>query len=288
MVILKTVHCGICPIPNTLIPQYLPYLSASNQKQMAPIKLLIIEDNPLHLANISMLIEMLGYEVAGTANNATDALELVFTTQADIILMDIELIGDEDGISLAERINRVRPIPIIFTTGLKDKNIFQRASEVKHSAYLVKPIEESNLMAAIELALFRAARDVEKALPEVATHQQDAPTEKAFFQNAVFIKSGSRLVKIRFEDILTIEVLKDRYCQITTADDTYIIRISLKNILEQLPKAAFLQIHRAHIVNAQAIESVDEVEGYIFIKKRAIPIGKSFKQELLNNWMRQW
>ena len=245
---------------------------------MKKIRILAVEDNPLHQENILILVEGMGYELAGMADNAKDALQLLISTQPDVVLMDIEIIGEQDGVQLAEKISRVRPTPIIFTTALKDASTIARATTTEPYAYLVKPVQEDNLQAAIELAVYRFAKDKERVNAE---NLLPVWNSDVFFQDCLFSKQGGKLVKILFSEILIIEVAKDRYCKVQTAKETFLVRTSLREIAEKLPGNAFIQVHRSYIVRATSISSIDESEGIVEVDGIAVPLGKSYKEQIL-------
>lgn len=245
---------------------------------MQKIRILAVEDNPIHQENILISLESMGYDMVGMADSAKEALHLLVAVQPDVILIDIELVGDEDGVELAKKINRLRPTPIIFTTGLSDPATISRATATEPYSYLVKPIEPQNLQPAIELAVYRFAKEKERGEAEnvLPVWNQDV-----FFRDSLFTKQGSKLVKIPFSEITIIEVAKDRYCSIHTSDESFLVRTSLREIAGKLPPNAFIQVHRSYIVRAAAISSIDDAEGMLQLKQRTVPLGKSFSEQIL-------
>ena len=243
---------------------------------MSKIRILSIEDNPLHQENLFIVVEAIGYELVGFADNAKDALEKLFALRPDVVLMDIELKGDKDGIEIAEKIYQLRPTPLIFTTGRTDQLTLDRAKNTTAFSYLVKPIDENNLRAAIELAVFKFQQNQanqEAVLPE--------NTSDVLMENSIFTRQAGKLQKIDFQDIKIIEVAKDRYCKITTKDNNYLVRTALKDLALYLPDQLFLQIHRSCIVNLDTIQSIDENNNTLKIDHREIPIGKTYREKIL-------
>ena len=108
----------------------------NNQKSI-----LIIEDEVMLSAWLKMQLEDEGYFVCGSFTTGEKAIEFVQNTKPDLILMDINLVGEIDGIEAAEVINIKSKIPIIFMTGYADPEIYERAQKTKPVAYLIKPIE---------------------------------------------------------------------------------------------------------------------------------------------------
>ena len=108
----------------------------NNQKSI-----LIVEDEVLLSAWLKIQIKYEGYLVCGCITTGEEAIEFVKETKPDVILMDINLVGEIDGIEAAEVINEKSNIPIIFMTGYVESEIYERAQKSKPVAYLTKPVE---------------------------------------------------------------------------------------------------------------------------------------------------
>ncbi len=246
---------------------------------MSKIRILGVEDQPLHQQNMFISIEQMGYELIGIAPNKKEAMELFFSTGPDIVLMDIALEGERDGIELAVKMNKVRPTPIIFTTSFKDNKTVTEAGATQPYAYLVKPIEINNLQAAIELAVIRFAKDQEKLA--MADGWIDNWNQDVLIRDSFFTKQAGRLVKVKFDELLWIEVLKDKYLKIVTASDELITRSTLKEITAKLPPNRFIRVHRSYIVQAPYIESIDDADWLIYIGGKSVPIGRTYREGIL-------
>lgn len=117
-------------------------------------KVLIVEDE-LILAMVNRkMIENLGYTSLAIATNGKEALHITVEFQPDLILMDIMIEGDLDGIETAERIRESFDIPILFITGNSDEAIKGRAEQITNSAFLVKPVNQNMLQSFIEKIKF--------------------------------------------------------------------------------------------------------------------------------------
>lgn len=116
-------------------------------------RILIVEDESLVVMDLTLSLSKLGYEVVGSASNYQDAITLTKEKKPGLILMDICLNGDIDGIETAKEINRFYNIPIIYLTALSGSNELERALKTNPSAYLIKPFSTQSLKAAIEIAL---------------------------------------------------------------------------------------------------------------------------------------
>jgi len=122
-------------------------------------KILIVEDDKIIAIDIAERLRSFGYESAGIAGNGVKALELVETNSPELILMDINLLGEMDGINLAEKVQELHNIPIIYLTAYADNEMIQRAKQTRPYGYILKPINEKELHSAIEIALYKHKSD---------------------------------------------------------------------------------------------------------------------------------
>ncbi len=108
-------------------------------------KILIIEDDMIIQLFISKVLKSAGFEISGEGRSCKQALELVAQNKPDLILMDIGIAGDKDGIETAELINKEYDIPIMFMTGNSDSTTTERAKATNPIDILLKPIDEGRL-----------------------------------------------------------------------------------------------------------------------------------------------
>lgn len=120
---------------------------------MTNSKVLIVEDDTIIVTVEKWRLSNLGYEVCGVAGNAADAMDLAEKMQPDIVLMDINLPGDIDGIETAGRIKKDFNIPVIFVSAYTDNATLSRAKAINPDGFLRKPFEDDDLRIAIELGL---------------------------------------------------------------------------------------------------------------------------------------
>ena len=109
-------------------------------------KILVVEDDMIIQMFLSKIINNAGFTVVGEARNYIEILELVDRTQPDLIVMDIGLEGEKDGIETAHILNKKYNIPILFITGNSDKVTRDRANEVHPIGIIFKPIDENSLV----------------------------------------------------------------------------------------------------------------------------------------------
>lgn len=237
------------------------------------IKILIVEDEMLIAAKISTLLTELGYEVTGILARAEDALAHVAENAPDIALLDIHLKGKMDGIELAQALQKERELPIIFLTANADDATFNRAKMTKPYAFISKPFKKLDLQRAIELTISRMADNQAVVIEE--THSDEAPF---ILSDRIFVRHKDSMVKIFLEDIFYIEADRN-YCRIFTRNKEYLLAITLKIMEEKLPTQHFIRVHRSFIVNLAQIDEV--AESHVIIARKAIPLSKSLREELL-------
>jgi CheY-like chemotaxis protein len=118
-------------------------------------KILVIEDETITALEIQNKLESWGYEVVGLAGSGEDAINLANEKGTDLILADIVLRGEMDGIDAVERISRNLDVPVIYLTAHADGETFERAKLTKPSGYCIKPFNDTELKYSIEIALLR-------------------------------------------------------------------------------------------------------------------------------------
>jgi DNA-binding LytR/AlgR family response regulator len=237
-----------------------------------PIKILIVEDEMVIGANISLQLSVLGYEITGILPRGKEALAHVKKNQPDIILMDINLKGEWDGIETAQQINKKQHIPIIYLTANADEDHFKRAKATNPYAFISKPFKKLDLQRAIELTLNRIqnTQNKETSIKETAT--------PFILSDSIFVRHYEKMIKVVIQDILYIEAERN-YCRIHSKGKEYLLVITLKDMDNKLPDQHFLRIHRSYIIN---ISQIDEIaQTHVVISKTAIPISKSQREELL-------
>lgn len=136
---------------------------------VTPAKILVVEDDVNVAAVMEARLESFGYTVCEIARTGTKAIESSDRHHPDLVLMDILLEGDMNGIEAAEQISTTSDVPIIFITCLNDPSILDRAIKTNPSGYLVKPYDNAELRSSIEIALFkhRATKEREKLIAQL-------------------------------------------------------------------------------------------------------------------------
>jgi len=240
-----------------------------------PIKILVVEDEMIIGAKVSMFLTELGYEVTGILPQAEEALLQLQENVPDIALLDIQLKGSMDGIALAQVLQEEHQIPVVFLTANSDDATFSRAKEVKPYAFLSKPFKKLDLQRALELTISRMANQQTSITAKEPNPGEEVPY---ILSDRIFVRHKDRMVKILFETILYVEADRN-YCRIITNIKEYLLTMPMKSLEEQLPIAMFQRIHRSHIVNLTQVDEVDE--STVFIGQKSLPLSKSLREEFM-------
>lgn len=126
-------------------------------------RILVVEDEVIVAEDIKGRLIELGYEVVGIAHTGRGAVDAAVESVPDLVLMDIMLKGDMDGIAAAEEIKRRLDLPVIYLTAYSDNETLERAKIAEPFGYLLKPFEERELHASIEMALHKHRLESELA-----------------------------------------------------------------------------------------------------------------------------
>jgi signal transduction histidine kinase len=127
-------------------------------------KILIVEDEGIVAFNLQQRLQHLGYQITGTAESGAEGLALVSQERPDLVLMDIHIQGEMDGIELAAALNRDFALPVIYLTAYSEDATLERARSTRPYGFLIKPFSERELHATVQMALERHA--VQAALSE--------------------------------------------------------------------------------------------------------------------------
>ena len=250
---------------------------------MAGARIIIVEDEPIIAADLGDRLAEMGYTVAGSFDTGEAALAALPALWPDLILLDIHLAGELDGVDTALLIREQLEIPLIFLTSNSDDATFSRAREARPSAFLSKPFRSRDLVHAVDLALGAgrltlvgtvappAAGDVTPDFPEGETAM--------LFDDRLFLKVKDRLSRIMLEDVLWVEA-DDYYCKVHTNDRDYLVTKTLKKFSELLPPdAPFMRCHRSYLVNLRQVTEIGDV--FLQVGHRQLPVSRSRRAELL-------
>lgn len=238
------------------------------------VKILVVEDEMIIGAKISMQLTGLGYEVTGIIPRGEEALVHVQENKPDIVLLDINLKGKIDGIETAAQLQQQSNTAIIYLTANSDEATFNRAKQTRPAAFISKPFKQLDLQRAIELTISRMGGN-ETNVHATSTGGEEQPS---ILSDRIFIRHKEKMVKIMLADILYMEADRN-YSRIFTKEKEHLLCVTLKTIEEKLSMQQFLRIHRSFIIN---LAHVDEVaEHHVMIAQKPIALGTGMREQLM-------
>ena len=245
---------------------------------MAKTSILVVEDESIVAKDIQNSLKKLGYSVPSVENTGEDAIDATGKYKPDLVLMDIMLKGDISGIEAAEQVKNRYQIPVIFLTAYADESTLSKAKITEPYGYIIKPFKEIDLHTSIEMALYKHSKEqeVKKERDLYSSIVLDKSSE-----DCIFVKSSSRLVKVKTKDIYFIEALKD-YVIIQTGESRYTVHSTMKDMLSKLNSTEFLRVHRSFIVRVDKIIAIEQSNLVIEDEKKIIPIGGYYKDDLVS------
>lgn len=243
---------------------------------MAKTSVLVVEDESIVAKDIQNSLKKLGYMVPSVENSGEDAIDAAGQYSPDLILMDIMLKGEISGIEAADQIRKRYQIPVIFLTAYADESTLSKAKVTEPYGYIIKPFKEIDLHTSIEMALYKHGKEqeVKKERDLYSSIVLDKSVE-----DCIFVKSNSRLVKVKTQEIYFVEALKD-YVIIHTKDSKYTVHSTMKDMLSKLASSEFLRVHRSYIVRVDKIVAIEQNSLIIEDDKKIVPVGGSYRDEL--------
>lgn len=246
------------------------------QTAIPKVRILIVEDETLVAQDISNRLTALNYEIVGIAQRVDQALHFLVEFQnIDLILTDIVLKGEQDGIDLAKIVNTTYKIPMIFLTSHSEEKVVERIKDVKPDAFLLKPFNDRQVSVAIEIALANFFQKTVLDTEEKKLNIQSVDTAALHIRDSLFLKKNHCFERVPLMDILFLEA-DNNYCTVYTTSNRYVYSTVLKKIEAQLPTNQFLRIHRSYVIN---IKQVHGFEGNtLHIGDKKIPVSKTYRK----------
>lgn len=247
----------------------------------AQVKLLIVEDEVLLANDIANKLHDNNYTIVGIADTANKTLDILASQYVDMLLIDIVIKGELDGIELARIINEKYNIPFLFLTSHADNHIIERAKSVKPYAYLLKPFNNRQVNIAIELALMNFSKKDSDREMQNKRDFSSKENQVLHIKDSLFLKKNHHFERVPLQEILFLEA-DSNYCKVYTKSDCYLYSVGLNKIEEQLPVNRFLRTHRSYVIN---INSVSGFEGnMLFVGNDKIPVSKSHKESVFKRF----
>jgi DNA-binding LytR/AlgR family response regulator len=234
---------------------------------MKPIRVLIVEDSAAAAEAIEITLQKHSLTVVAICHSGEDAVNTFKTKDIDLVLMDIELEGDMDGIEAASGMLRHRPVPIIYLTGHVDDKHVKRAMNTYPANYLSKPYDEAGLVRAVEIAFNNAYT------PGKSRHEASSRDE-------VFVLTESQqFERVYVNDVLYLKAARS-YCDVVTEKHTYTVCSSMNHVQEKFANGEFIRVHKSYVVNSKRITRL--VGNVIFVNDTEVKLGKEYREELMS------
>lgn len=241
-------------------------------------RVLVVEDEFITLDMLRDYLELSGYDISGDAMRADEAIDILERFDTDIVMLDINLKGEKDGIWIAEQIRQHYQIPFIFLTAYSDAATIERASNTNPYGYLVKPFTQADVFSAIEVALKNYAKEVHPIdLPE----QNWAEGGELLINQFIFIRDNLTFKKIRIADIQYIQSFKN-YLELYVKSQRVLIRSTLQKFMSILPHEYFVQVHRSFVVNVKFVDEISPTS--ISVDSSTIPLSKNYRDEFVRRF----
>lgn len=226
-------------------------------------KILIVEDEVELANNICEILSDLDYKVSAIVDNADSALEFLEVNEVDLVLMDILIHGQLDGIDLAYQIREKYSLPIVFSTAYSGTEYLERISSEIHEGYLLKPFTLDSLKTAIFFGLKRHEEKSKKVNKS---------------RGSLKIMDKGYLVPVPFSEIVYLKA-EGLYTRVYTKAKSYLVRDILKGFEEKLNPEQFIRVHKSYLVNIAYIESFNAKK--INLGDSSVPIRRGLYKELL-------
>lgn len=234
---------------------------------------LIVEDEYIIAEHLRGILLRLGYAVLGVAASVAEALPYVNGTPApDLVLLDIMVGGELDGIDLAHRLRALHGGPFVFVTSLTDPATLVRATATRPHGYVVKPFTERSVFAALEMAW--ASHAAERA-GGVAAEATPAPAARP---DSLFVRERGQLTRVLLADVLWLAA-DGNYTTIHTRTAKHAVLTSLKELEGRLTGGEFMRIHKSYLVALDKIGAIDHQS--VLLAEHRVPVGRSFHAELM-------
>jgi DNA-binding LytR/AlgR family response regulator len=221
-------------------------------------KIFIVEDEIDLAENLQDILNNSGYEIIGREEEGEKAFHRILESKPELILMDVMLKGEIDGIELARQIRTRSAVPIIFITAHSEQTYLERISGLNYDSFLLKPFTKEVLLTTVSLTFLKYLN-------------------KKAGKNILNIRDKGFLVPIDEDNIIMLKA-DGLYTRIYTSTRQYVIRDILKDVIGKLSEKKFIRIHKSYMINLDYVTAFNAKE--VTIASFVVPIRRGYFREL--------
>ncbi len=224
------------------------------------LNIYVVEDMAITRRALELKLIQQDHVVIGSAANAEVAWHEIRTHTVDLVLIDIHLAGEKDGIWLARQIRTSLNLPFIFLTAFGDDKTLEQVVGTQPNGYLMKPYNDATLLTTIRIAMEKAGNN-ELASQDQHIELRDGYTKALVAQSKIhYLQSDGNYVHV-YLDI-----------------GSHIVRTKLDDLLNELNSEVFIKIHQRYAVNRHKIERI--ASDYFVVLGVDVPISRKHKKHL--------
>lgn len=238
-----------------------------NKMSKSTTKIFIVEDMAISRAGLEAMLLKNEYDILGSVAKAETAWKEIQNLPVDLILLDINLAGQKNGIWLAQQIRKHLNMPIVYLTAYGDQQTLKEVLETNPNGYLMKPYQEPTLLTTINIALTNFESQNKAITSPPVNNSMDF----------IFIKDGVMKIKLHINDIYYIKS-DGNYIEIILKDNRHVVRHKLLEFKKQLPHTIFYQSHQRYLVNIHKVTVLGK--NYIQVNHEDIPLSLKYKKAI--------
>ncbi|MEZ4805151.1 MAG: response regulator transcription factor [Bacteroidia bacterium] len=235
---------------------------------MQKLRTYIVEDMAFTRIALEEILKKNGFDLVGSSASAEKAWEDIENgLDIDLILVDIHLAGENDGLWLAKQIRAKHSMALVYLTAFGDQETLSKLDATKPNGYLMKPYNTPTLLTTIKIAL-----NSYHALAQVAEQATNGDTY-------IFVKDGKLHTRIQVDEILFIQS-EGNYLNIYTKEKKFVIRSKMNEFLKENTDTGLIRTHLRYLVNRDHLTHIGT--NLITILQHEIPISKAYRNSVLN------
>jgi PAS domain S-box-containing protein len=217
---------------------------------METAKIFIVEDEPIEAMDMALVLERLGYTVSGSAMTGEECLEKVRVGRPDLVIMDIKLRGEMDGIDTVWELRKISDVPVIFSTAMSDQSSLARAKLTEPYGYIVKPFNERELYTTIETSLYR--HRIDRRLKESETKYRILFEQS---RDAIYLSDLDGMIMDANRAMIRLTGYGTRGLTGINIKDLFVDRAEGERVLDEIRERGFIDSREIRIKKSDGAES---------------------------------